>query len=237
MSVAINIEYPARDIARVQSQIERASRELGKSLKDSVAWAGYFVASSLGASTKTSPKLRPVVKNPDKRAGKDGRVAPFGVMKYDRNGNEYFKPIYRTGEFGKIRFRDKRTAEWLVRDSVTGEVRKETWETGTSEFEIPGIMQDKRRTIGRRGLCKKAWAWITKHGKGGVGGVMDVPSAASVQWGGDSNNPAMTLTNQLRYAGYAFKQSGDQAVGSALNRAFYRMRNRIDAAIVKKMVA
>jgi hypothetical protein len=236
-AIDISAMVSKRDVSNLMNDIQRASRELGKSAKESVKWAGRFVAQSLSASSKVAPKLRPVVENPDQRAATDGRRASHGVMRYDRSGNRVFRGIYRTGEYGKIRFLDKRTAQWLVRDTLTGEVTRATHPTGVDVDELQGIMQSKRRVIGRRGLAKKAWRTASMNINGGAVSVMDVPYAGSVSWTGGDNNPTVTITSNLRYAGAAFKTAGDQAVSSAMERAHARMANRIDAAVKKKMGA
>jgi len=233
MTTAIDIqaEINKQDFSKIVGQMERARKELNMTLKQSVQMARYYIASSLAGSTRVAPKMREVVENPDPRAKTDGRVAKFGVMKFDRNGKQYFSPIYKTGEFGKYVFQDKKTMTWLVRDKATGAVTKATQSTGTGQFDVAGIMQDKRRIIGRRGLAKKAWSWgQSRNGSGSIMGV----EAIDVNWTGGEENPTVTLHNKLRYAGDAFKMDGEQAVDSVMQRAFRRMEVVIGQKIDKK---
>lgn len=230
--VDIQIELNKQDFSKIAAQIQRAQTVLNIPLKQAVQMARYYIASSLAATTKVAAKLRKVVPNPDQKAKTDGRMAKFGVMKYDRNGNEYFAPIYRTGEFGKIRFPNKKTAEWLVRDPVTGEVSKASMSTGTDEFQVPGIMQDKRRIIGRSGLAKKSWQWA--QSRTGEGNIFNVSSIA-VRWSGGEEDPTITIFNRLRYAGAAFKTEGEQTLDNVMERAHRKMQFEINRKIAREM--
>lgn len=238
--MAVSIEFPKRDVAALMAQMQRASRELGKSLRDVVAWAGTYVSSSLAASTRLAPKLRPIVENPDKRWKTDHRRAPLGVMAPTGKGTARrmaFRPIYRTGEFGKIRFFDKRTMAWFRH--TPGDYHWEKIPSGPDpanpESVAPGIMTDKRRIIGRRGLAAKSWRFLGKLSRrGGTVSVFDVSRAATASWSGGNENPALLLENELHYAADAFATKGGQAVNSALARAASKMQNRITDRVTEK---
>jgi len=239
----IAIEFPRRSVDALMAQMQRARRELGKSVRDSVAWAGTYVASSLAASTRIAPKLRPVIENPDKRYKTDRRRAPFGVMAPQGRGAARamkFKPIYRTGEYGEIRFFDKKSFSWFERDrgSYHWEKLPSGPDPANPEIWAPGIMSDKRRVIGRRGLAAKSWRFMGKFAKrGGVVKVFDVQRAGEASWSGTQENPALLLRNELNYAGDAFKSGGKQAVSSALSRAADRLSHQIDQRAAKLMGA
>lgn len=129
----VSITFPKADIDALVRQMERAQVELGKSVKQSMQWAGVEVCGTLAGSCKKSPKLRKVVKNPKPAAQTDKRMAKWGVMRFVPNVTEmtYFQPIYRTGEFGKIRFLNKKTGEYLTRDRITGKVTRNIVELGS----------------------------------------------------------------------------------------------------------
>ena len=241
MSKDVSIEFPKRDAAALVAQMQRAQRELGKGLRDVVSWAGTFVALSLAASTKTAPKLRPIIENPDKRYKTDHRRAPLGVMApKGPQRTMQFKPIFRTGEFGKIRFFDKKTASWFRHSPGDHHWEKMPSgpDTANPEITVPGIMTDKRRNIGRRGLVAKSWRFLGKVSRrGGSVSVFDVSRAAIASWSGGTENPTLRLDNELRYAADAFKTKGRQAVDSALLRASEKMRNQISDRVSKKMSA
>jgi len=251
VSDQVTLEFPAADRRALFSQIERAQREFGRSQKDAVKWAGGYLLRSLGASTAISPKLRPVVKNPlfkadskskaDRAAARaarnDMRRARYGVMMFKREGGTRFVPIYRTGEYGKIYFASKKTAETLVRDRVTGEVTRVSMETGKGPEQTPGIMQSKKRIIGRRGLARESWKWAGRHlGNGGTGTLMQARNAIAVKWRGDKDSPSLTVTNSLRYIMAALKGKG-AAVETAMQRAGDSMRHALDKKLVQKMGA
>lgn len=224
---AISIEFPREDLRAFQHQIERMQKELGMTLKKSVQWAGVKLCDSLSASTKVAPKLRKVVANPDARAKTDGRRAKFGVYRYVK-GRKVFTPIYRTGEYGKIRFTSKSTGERMFRDPTTGEVHRVTWDTGTQPDQMPGIAQSPKRKIGRSGLAKKVWRWAKARCiNGGRCTLMGPNIKATVDWKDLTNNPTLVIDNKLRYAVQAFR-GGRQDVSAAMIRAADGMRKLIN---------
>jgi len=233
MSDAVSIDFPRIEVDRLFAQMQRAQKELGKGLKNSVAWAGSLLMQSLAAQTIVSQKLRPIVSNPDKRHKTDKRFAPFGVFRYDRTGKKYFKPIYRTGEYGRIRFIDKKTAEVKYINTLTGKVHR-----AEQVDQEPGmsIKSDKRRIIGRRGLAKKSWQWAAKHMAGGIANLMRVPNLASIKWIGGADNPAVKIENDLRYMRFALK-GGYAALNTAAANAARKMAKLIEDRIVRKMEA
>jgi len=230
--VSVNVNVDAASVASLQKQMERARKELGKSRVDAMGQAGYYIARSLGASTKMAPKMRPIVKNPDERYKTDHRRAPFGVFKYDGNGNKRFVPIYRTGEFGQIRFFDKKSMAWFQREKGS----KGKWErlpsgpdAANPEVTVPGIKTDKRRVIGRRGLAKQSWKGLQKRTKyGGVVGAMGVNGIASATYG--PAKISLRLRNELRYIRKAIK-GGESALNNVVARAADAMRGALDKRI------
>jgi hypothetical protein len=142
-------------------------RETGRSVSDAVAYAGGRFLQSCAATAKPGKKLRKVIANPlfkaadsssdsrkAARAAKgDMRRARFGVMKYQQKKPAKFVPIYRTGEFGRVRFLDKKTGQMRWRSSK-GTLRKEVnFDQGIEGN--PNIKNDKRRVIKRAGLARK----------------------------------------------------------------------------------
>ena len=234
----VSIVFPKADVSRLFAQMQRAQRELGKDVKESVKWGGILLMQSLAASTKVSKKTRPIVKNPDKRYKTDARRAPFGVFRYDKHGKKVFRPIFRTGEFGKLRFFDKRTAGWYDRSGGPGQWRRlpSGADPANPESVVPGIKTDKRRNIGRRGFAKKTWQWATRSMAGGMANIMRVPNIADIRWSGGTSNPTVTITNRINYMDKALK-GGLMAINSAMEKAARRMANRIDDRVAKKLGA
>ena len=238
----VSIQIPTGDMQKLFQQIARAQKELNKSLYASVKWGGRLFLDSMSAGTKVSAKLRPIIKRPKwdpdyARARNDSRFAPYGVKVWDRAGKRKFKPIYKTGEFGKLRFFDKTTVAWYDRSGGSGQWRKiqSGFDAANPEILVPGIKTDKRRVIGRRGLARNAWRWARRNiYRSGTGSVMGVNDVASLAWGGDKYNPSVTITNHLRYALNALR-GGMSGVSSAVAKSSRSMATRINAEVAKKM--
>jgi len=238
MSIQATIEWPKEDVRAMWAQIERAQKELGKSMLASIQWATRTMLSSIAASTKVSAKLRPIVSNPDKRYKKDRRRAPFGVYVY-RNGKKIFKPIYRTGEYGKQRFFDKRTVAWYDRSEGSGKWRKIASgpDPANPELIVPGIKTDRRRNIWRSGFAKKTWQWAKGAvGRGGTLTLMRVPNIASVTLHRGADNPGITIRNSLNYWDKATR-GGAMAIDTAIGRAARSLQRNIDDKVAKKLAA
>ena len=202
MADQILVRHELVGMEKLELQIRAAQEKLGSSANEALAHAAYYIARSLGAATKKSATKRPIVQNPDPRWERDKRMAQWGVMKFRGDRSSYFSPIYRTGEFGKVRFISKTTAEMLERDRITGEVHRVRISTGTNpELEIPGIAQSKKRIIGRSGLAKKSWTTMqTKVARGGNVSIAGTGNVGSVTWFSDKKTKSIALKNDLRYA-------------------------------------
>lgn len=229
--IEVDINFPQNDIDMLFHQINRAEKKLNKSSKDAIAWAGSYLCNSIAARTKQAPKLRRIVRNPDKRYKTDRRRAPFGVYVY-KKGKKVFKPIFRTGEYGKIRFYDKNSASWFERHGPN----RNTWRKVASgpdianpEIIVPGIKRDRRRIIGRRGLAKKTWKALAKLTKrNGYVTTMNVKSG-QLQW--SFGGLSLKISNNLDYARDALKSN----INEALNAAAKKLAYRIDQQIEKKL--
>lgn len=233
----VEIKWPVEDFKKLSEQISLAATVLGKGQVEAVKWAAGNVCASLSASTRVSPKIRRVVPNPHPNAKTDGRRAKWGVMKYKRYTSElYFEPIYRTGEYGKVRFKDKKTLEWYTVDKASGKRVKETVNF-SNDFggSIPiGIMQSKKRNIGRSGLAKKAWQWaqaqVLSSSGSGTANLFGVPDIAEVRVSNSSSMVSFRVKSKLRYALDA-TLGGRKDVNTALLRAADSMRRKIDDKI------
>jgi hypothetical protein len=229
------------DVDALYAQMQRAQTELGKSADKALADTGSYIGHALAAATRVAPKLRKVVKNPHPDAKTDGRRAKYGVYKFKtaKDGDKYsvdservFVPIYRTGEFGKVRFKSKTTGEYLVREQ-DGTVRRQEITLGDTEFSTPGIMESPKRRIGRSGLAKKSWQWTARHTlTGGRGQVHDVPAAVEIQWARTGKVIMLRIINYLRYMEKALV-GGRQSVDTTVQRATNKMRNAIDKRVAE----
>ena len=220
-----------KDMADLRAAMDRARDEFGKSDKDVIQWTGIKIAQSLSASTRLGPKLRKIVRNPDERYKTDARRAPWGVFKYGKQG-KYFQPIYRTGEYGRVRFRDKKTLEIKYLNKLTGKVhRADTFD------QVPGlsIKTDKRRVIGRRGLAKKSWQVLQKRVKsGGTAFAMGVSDVGRVVYRAKRGEGVLTISNHLRYIETALK-NGRQSLDTVIARAARNMQEGMTRSVERKL--
>ena len=236
----VSIEFPRMQVDRLFAQMQRAQKELGKPLKESVKWGGILLIESLAKRTRVSKKLRRIVKNPKARKHKgDRRFAPFGVNRYDKNGKKVFQPIFRTGEYGKLRFFDTKTVSWYDRSGGSGQWRKlpSGPDVANPEIVAPGIKTDKRRKIGRSGFAKKTWQWAKQNMRtGGMANIMRVPNIASIRWSGGVDNPTVKIVNSISYMRRAMRPM-QTMFNAAVEAAAREMANRIDDRIAKKLGA
>lgn len=171
-----------------------------------------------GASRMTKAcapdEIRDIVDNPDKRYLKDMRRARFGVMRYQRDGSKKFIPIYRTGEFGKVKFVgfDKVAFEdggkWRT-------VTRDEWEAVNGDAKkFPSVVNSKKRIIGRKGLAQKSWMWGLKGFHDGT--IPDVTSVDAIY--GDMLC-GLVLTNKLRYISKVIPQGYEQILATKASNA------------------
>ena len=204
----LDIKFPASDLLLFDKALRRASTDLGKTAEQAITWGASTLTQSLGASTKLSKKLRPIVANPHPNAKTDKRRARWGVNRYNSKGEKYFTPIYRTGEFGVIRFVDKGK---------------------DGEPAGPSVKNSKKRIIGRRGMAKNVWKYARAHLlSGGVGNISGIPNIAEVKVNRSLTDFSITIGSSLRYQMDAFKTSGKQAIDTAYRRAARSMMKKID---------
>ena len=234
-------ELKQADVSKLFAQIERSSNDLGKSTKSALQYGARLLCESIGARTKpTKQRQRPIVRN-KKKKGKsrtDGRMADFGVMGY-KKGEETFIPIFRTGEFGKFRFLDKKTMAWFDRSSGSGKWVKlpSGPDVANPEIIVPGIKTDKRRKIPHRNLAKKSWAKTkTMITRGGAVSALGVRNLGTVSIISDGRDTSITITNRVRYATEALK-GGSGAISASFAAAASKMEHNLTKAIAKKMGA
>jgi hypothetical protein len=233
----VSYELDKADVAAFRKQMKRMETELGKSVEASIKWAAITLMKSLAARTLVSKKLRPVVENPHPNAKTDGRRGKWGVMRYKRfgNGEQYFQPIYRTGEYGKTRFVDKKTFEWYTIDKATGKRVKESI-TSQEGGDVPlSIGKSKKRIIGRSGFSKRIWKWAQAHMyNSGNSGIMGVPNIIGVTVIGKGNDRSLTIHNRSRYAVDALK-GGSSAVSESMRAAAQSLEYKINEQLKKRL--
>ena len=77
MPIDTTIDFPQGDVDRLFTQMRRAEKELGRSLGQSVRFAGWAVAGALGARTKVAKKFRPYRKVSTRRGVGEYRVTSY----------------------------------------------------------------------------------------------------------------------------------------------------------------
>jgi hypothetical protein len=235
-SMEINTAAAERFLSAVRSHVKDNHKTLGHSL----AWGGRLIMESLGARTpKAKQSKRKIIENPNSRWKQDARMARFGVMAYSqtKKPNPRFVPIAGTGEFGKIRFRSKKTGEMLVWDKTLGTVRKQEFELGKGPDQIPGLMEHKKRNIERMGFAKKSWRYLRmRMGRGGFIVVDGIPRMGDVTWTNISTDPTITINNRVTYI-HKILQGGESAISNAMDAAAAGMERQIAGDLFKKVDA
>lgn len=238
-------------IANFNGLVTDLQRETGRSAADAVAYAGGRFLQSCSAAAKPGIKMRKVISNPlfkpldasgelrkAARALKgDMRRARFGVMKFQQGKPSKFVPIYRTGEYGRVRFIDKKTGQMRWR-SKKGKLIKEVNFIQGEEFEgaaNPSIKTDKRRIIKRSGLARKIFRIMRAK----------VLSGESIAWNtakytgeryfvfktrlkrGNKTETVLSLNNALTYITNAYPTILQTASAAAISGLRYELGNQI----------
>ena len=238
MAVDVQISMDQASANAFFAAVNRDVRENNKTLGSSLAWGGRKICESLGAQTPQMKKglLRPVVENPDERWKRDARRAPFGVMKLRQGKEPLFVPIYRTGEYGKVKFYGLDQARVLVRTSkTTWRVKPVSEYASHQNIAMKGtsVNTSPKRKIPRGGLAKKSWNLLsTKMGRGGFITFQGIPNLGTVEWTGISTNPTVKITNRVSYMSKILK-GGASAVSMAMASAARGMMGQMDRNIRK----
>ena len=246
MSDEFKIVFPKKDVVEMMRSMNDARQKLGVSVGRSVQMAGFHLARSMGAKTRVAKKLRRVVKNPHKDAKTDGRRAKFGVYKYQRGTSEKkFVPIYRTGEYGTIRFVDKGKFKLSGRKfrGDNGRIYDSRPDPATG-IRGPSVNRSPKRKIGMRGYAKSSWRAAAIKAKVGAGavkisGVSSYAKNAAFGYAvGRSylkgDDPYVMIGSSVSYIEKALYRG---AIDSAMRRAADGLGHRIDNELKQKFKA
>jgi hypothetical protein len=195
MNDAVTIQADPAAQQKLTALLARLQGEMGQGAEESIRWAAYYVARSMGASMKLAPKERKFY--PAKigsQTEQAGRVQGY-VWKYDANGS--------------------RRRQWIPQ--------------GVSN--LAPWTRIKRRT-----LARSSWLWMIPDLGKTMGGAalprMDGVATVTKQGG---MNPAVILTNKLRYVLKAARTSGRQAIATAFGRGTTAGLRYIDNRIGKAL--
>lgn len=213
MAAQFNIEFPASDIRAIVKSMDRAQKELGVTVGQSVKMAAGAVLRSMGASTKVSPKKRPPVvvetmvetTRKNGKAGRPRKVKKYGVNVYTRLG-----PVFQ---------------------AVNG------------ARNIADVKRSKLAEIHRRGLAKSAWVRIADRARIGVPGEGSASGATkskawqktAMEYNFKGNDPFAKMINRLPYAMSALA-GGPSDFRTAMERGARAMMHTIDDKL-KKVLA
>jgi hypothetical protein len=207
MSNAVAIEFPKADVRALWAQIERARRELGKSVGQAVRFGAWSVARSLGTVTKVAPKYR------DYEPVKEGR----GVARR-KGGKKYEVTSWRKGGENKFRVRAA---------SVSELKRMRQVRVGNAGLAKAAWMWGIKRLGSTAGVGGKG---ITAAAKRLGGKNMDVRSRLT------GDDPFVKIENGLKYATAALR-GGRGEIEGAMGKAARSRAKIIDAKVAEKMGA
>lgn len=230
-------------IVNFNGLVEDLQRETGRSASDAIAYAGGRFLQSCSATAKPGKKMRNVISNPlfkatgstgfERKSARDAksdmRRARFGVMKYRQKQPPKFVPIYRTGEYGRVRFLDKKSGQMRWR-STKGTLHKEVnFDQGLEGN--PSIKNDKRRIIKNAGLARKVFRIMRAY-------VLSRGTLTSIQ--GDhyslvqkalnysrKRTLVLDLVNGLTYLTNAYPNILQLSAAAAKKGLEYELRNQI----------
>lgn len=211
MASTIEISMDRRDAAALFDQLERARKELGKSLGQAVRFAAWSLATSLGAATKIAPKHREVEAVPLNRAD-------WGqVREYEAGRKEWKIKDYRWGapRLFKVTARTKTEAKQSRRGTIRhAGLAKQAWMFNVKKLGKPLHAQGFIAALAK----KKA------------------DTLAKVDQNLKGDNPHVKLFSRVRYAEAALK-GGASSINGAFGKAARMMAIIIDKDIQKKMGA
>ena len=213
-----------------QHELKRAmamfQRELGKSAKDAVKFAGYQVARSLGARTlvaKKGPKIRLGTESDFVFLADNMRKPPSWPNEATwRNATRHMAHKAYVAVSDRPRDKEQRGGlrhmDYWRRDKVSKEEIK------------------KQTQYGRRGLAKASWKWMEKKAKAGVsafsgsreeaearGMTVEIPKGSHVRIDPDTNT--LHISNCLKYIRSALKSP--TAVEEAIRAGAAAMRQYV----------
>lgn len=208
MPVVASIEFPSADVDALFRQMDRAQKELGRSLGNAVRTATNRVALSIGTSTKIAPKHRKITATGETSSNR--RYSESGGFYKNKRFEVYSDKSRKTFSVWAKNMREARQKKSVV-ISRRG-LAKATWSRAAREASAGG-------GVGQGGVTASAHRLSARYarGKGVFNGV----------------DPWAMMESGLDYAQDALQ--GD--VGTAMERAASAMEHLIDRQIEKKLGA
>lgn len=111
----LKIEWPEADLKRMATQIERAQIQLGKTLEESLVWAGLLLARGAAARTTASPKKRKTERN-------DGSDKKFNPKIFP-----YFRTVWKNGPEDTYKWHMKDRSDSRFQEIKKSGLAKKSW--------------------------------------------------------------------------------------------------------------
>jgi len=203
----VSIVFPKRDTRALFAQMDRAQKELGKGLGQTIRFAAWSVARSLGVGTDVAPKYRPY------KVVAEGR----GVAKR-RGGKKYEVTSLKKGHKKTFNVRAESVSELKKKGQVkigNAGLAKASWMWGIKKL-------GSGSGVSMKGIASR----VKQRGSQN----MDVTQRLR------GDDPMIKIVNSLPYAGDALR-GGMGAVNTAMGKAARSMEKIIDANIAKKLGA
>jgi len=199
----VTIQFPKADQRALFRQIDRAQRELGKSLGQSVRFAAHSVATSIASHTVVAPKYREyvVVKEPASVVKAKGGKK-YEITSYRKGGKNTF--MRRAASVAAL----KKTPQVIIGKAG---LAKASWMWGISKLGP------------RTGVSAKG---ITRTARARAGSPVTVRQTLKTA------NPTIRITNALPYA-MAALEGGQSTLNSAMGKGSRIMAHRIDGNLKK----
>lgn len=205
MNNAVEVKYNWTDHRALLQQMERGRKEFGKSLGQSIRWAAWHLAKTLGTSTKVSRKIRSIHPMPRRGFKKEDRAEgkkPFNVH-FDKGRGSYNRVIWKRNitevkksPLATVRMRGLARAAWMWNIKKVGSGMG----SGFASPEARAKAQSK----------------------------------AGVEQALRGDNPYVKMRSRVNYATAAM-ENGPQSIDTAMRRAAAMMAHTIDAKLQKAM--
>lgn len=212
MSEVVQIEFPHADAQAMFAQIDRAQKELGRSLGQSLRWAGWHLGKTLGTSTRVSQKKRPA-RRVEWQTKTGRRGTGYGLEVYGGDGKPKNVTAYVQGSHGMRPAQSRSEA-----------------------------LASKLAIIQMRGLAKASWLWgVKRMGSTNINFAAAAAKTEATRVAGSEmhltgDNPYVVIRNRLSYIEKALA-GGPKTIDTAMGRAARMMQQNIDSKIAKSVFA
>ncbi len=116
-----DVKWPEADLKALAKQIERAQLGLGKTLEESLIWAGVLLAKGAGARTSVAPKKRKTLANP-------------GTKEFPKKFFPFYREIWLNGPQETFKWYLKERSDTTKEKIARSGLAKKSW-----LWMIPGI--------------------------------------------------------------------------------------------------